>query len=50
MKRKFQELEQMEKDARVADESREKKQKENERPMPERELEESIQGLQRLSM
>lgn len=49
-KRKFQELEKMEKDARVADESREKKQKENERPLQERELEESIQGLQRLSM
>lgn len=49
-KRKFQELEKMEKDARVADESREKKQKEKERPLQERELEESIQGLQRLSM
>ena len=49
-KRKFKELEQMEKDARVMDESREKKQKENERSMPEMEMEESIQGLQRLSM
>lgn len=49
-KRKFQKLEQMEKDARVMDASREKKQKENERPLQERNLEESIQGLQRLSM
>lgn len=47
---KFQDLEKMENKARVVDELSEKKQKENERPMQERELEESIQGLQRLSM
>lgn len=49
-KRKFAALEKMEERAKEADESREKKQKESERPTEERALEESIEGLQRLSM